>query len=270
MRKYRPFLIAANLVIFSIVGVDVLLHIFDVWGAHTYFDDLHILFNAFEDDEQRGHRIAPGIHTFTNWSATVLPDGTRLVPQTVTGDCLLATLGDSVTFGHGVNDGDTFTAQLARDFPAVRWVNGGIEGYNAEQVRLTRDLIAADGYVYLLIENDADARVDPYYVEKPLYRASLPLYWQMWQTGKSSLFTGLPEDLAMFDAAVAELQTDARVVVVGIAGDPLADHARVPVIPRWTHDNSFIDAHPNAAGHRQIANALHDAVQTLIEQRCKE
>lgn len=269
-RKTRlRILIILNMLVFIPVIIDVLLHVFDVWGAHRYFDDLNTLVLAFENEPVRGFRITPGVHTFLNWTAAVLEDGTRFVPQTMDAGCTLVTLGDSVTFGHGVNDGETYTAQLARDFPDIRWVNAGIEGYNAEQVLQTRHMIAGDGYVYLLINNDADARVEPIYIDRPLYRLSLPLYWRIWQ-GKHNLDTGLPQDFAAFDRAITELKQDDSARVFGIEGDALAARAGVTTIPPWTAFNSFTDPHPNAAGHLQIASWMHDTIAVFVEQQCEQ
>lgn len=274
MRKYRPFLVIVNLVIFTIIGIDVALHVFDVWGAHAYFDDLHILFNAFEEDAVRVHRITPGVYQFSNWSATVLADGTRYLPQSAAAGCTLAVIGDSVTFGHGVNDADTFTALLAQDFPSIRWINGGMEGYNIGQVLDTRRMLAVDGYLYLMINNDAAARINPIYVPKPFYRPSIPLYWMLWRGSQSGgagdgMDTGLSQDFTAFDADIDTLKEDEQVIVVGFTGNDLPVRADVPTIPHWTHKNSFTDAHPNYLGHQEIAAGLRPYVQALIERVCR-
>jgi hypothetical protein len=52
-------------------------------------------------------------------------------------------LGDSVTFGHGVGDDETFCAVLSRD-PRVEGVNLGVPGYGTDQelIRLEREGLA--------------------------------------------------------------------------------------------------------------------------------
>ncbi len=52
-------------------------------------------------------------------------------------------LGDSITFGHGVGDDETFSAVLSRD-PRVEAVNLGVPGYGTDQelIRLEREGLA--------------------------------------------------------------------------------------------------------------------------------
>lgn len=52
-------------------------------------------------------------------------------------------LGDSITFGHGVGDDETFSAFLSRD-PKLEGVNLGVPGYGTDQelIRLQRDGLA--------------------------------------------------------------------------------------------------------------------------------
>lgn len=260
-------LILLNTIVFIPVMIDVLLHVFDIWGAHAYSNDLSDIWWHLEDDDERGYRMEPGSYAFTNWTMTINPDGTRRIPETAQGGCTIAMIGDSVTMGHGVSDGDTFTAQLARDYPLIHFINAGVEGYNAAQIRATRDTIASDAYLYLLIDNDADARVEPFFVEKPFYRLSLPLYYYIWQS-QHSMITGLPQDMTAFDAAIAELKQDNRVVIIGLEGNKLPLRADVPVVPYWTHVNSFADSHPNREGHSQIAAGIQPYIDVLIDRVC--
>jgi len=267
LRRFRGLLVMVNLLVMALVLTDVLLHVTDPWGAFAYGDDLNQVWLHTESDTLRRYRLVAGAYTFSTWQMTILPDHTRRVPGTAETDCTVAVLGDSVTMGHGVSDGDTFTAQLAAAFGTVRFINAGVEAYNAEQIALTRQMVRAEGYLYLLIGNDADVRTVPHYVPPDGYRSGIALYWIIFQQQRG-MMTGLVQDVPAFDAAITALKVDPTVTVIGIEGDPLAARAEVETIPVWTQVNSFADPHPNAVGHREIAAALMPLVEALIQRRC--
>lgn len=65
-------------------------------------------------------------------------------PPLMPGKPLLVTLGDSVTFGYGVNDDQTIGARLHDHFPAYDVLNAGVPGYNlTQEVETYRTKIAA-------------------------------------------------------------------------------------------------------------------------------
>jgi lysophospholipase L1-like esterase len=63
-------------------------------------------------------------------------DGARRTPQVTLARTSVVFLGDSCTFGVGVDDGQTFAALLQEQLPGVQSVNLGVPGYTAYQGRL--------------------------------------------------------------------------------------------------------------------------------------
>ncbi len=85
--------------------LELALRLFDPWGAWHLAQDLQSFYGNLRTDDVRGYVY--GRFQYSNWSATVARRTTRLVPDTHSSPCTLVFLGDSVTFGQGVNDSET-------------------------------------------------------------------------------------------------------------------------------------------------------------------
>jgi hypothetical protein len=121
--------------LFSLVILEGLLRILDPWGVMAYIGDLVAYASGTAPDPLRGYVLAPGAYHMPRWSATVLPDHSRLVPDANTvATCRIVILGDSASFGHGVNDGETWVNLLARQYPNVRVIDAGLDGYNIDNI----------------------------------------------------------------------------------------------------------------------------------------
>src|SRR5688572_6915252 len=113
LRKIAYALIGFSLSIFLL---ETLLRFVDPWGAVTYFTaggptlDLYIPYG--ERDV-----LPAGVYSFPIWTAHINPDHTRLVPDNAAGNCRIAFVGDSVTFGLGVDDAETWVNLLAANHP---------------------------------------------------------------------------------------------------------------------------------------------------------
>lgn len=155
---------ALLIVLSTLLLLEALLRLIDPWGLR-YFNDLARIGNEiFVYDEARGHLMQDGDHAFSHWRASIR-HGVRVVPSTnPQADCTLAVLGDSVAFGYGVDDEQTWVNLVAARFPQVHVINAALPRYNSTNVLLSaRDLQAqggVDAYFYLIISNDIEGSID--------------------------------------------------------------------------------------------------------------
>jgi hypothetical protein len=262
--RFRRAVIAVLLAfVATVVLVEGGLRLFDPWGAWRYFGDLRAVFAAYSEPS-REYAIAPGIYTFSNWEAVILPDGTRRVPDTAQTDCTIALVGDSVTFGLGVSDADTWANVAARELPAVHIVNAGVPAASIGTVAAEIRRTPADGYVYLMIDND-DAP------EGDVRRWGIPdgairTYLYMLQEFRPAQYTPDPGARAQITAVAEREDTQA----VAFAGNPMArDVPDVTYIPMYTKRISRVDAHADAEGNAQIAASILPIVRKLAATRCQ-
>ena len=161
-QSFRRKLIASLIgVLIALLLGEALLGRFDPLGF-AYFRDQSTLGTLLVPDT-RGYAFQPGTHDLSHFSFRMLPDKTRAVPDTKpSAPKTLVFMGDSVTFGYGVNDDQTWVNQVAHDLPYVHVINAGISGYNSTNVlRTVAQYPAADDLVYLIIDNDADPENRP-------------------------------------------------------------------------------------------------------------
>jgi hypothetical protein len=242
----------------------------DPFGVYRYSDDMAILFNRFVYTPGRVITYKPGVVTFSNWQMTTLPDGSRAVPGTNTAaTCKVVLLGDSVTFAWGVNDAETWPSLVARQLPSVHLINTGSPGYSIYEVAATMDAVPAEGYVYLLVNNDS---------VRPRYRGATPIPTPF----RSTIQTHLEFPLYMqgaeaeFDAAF--YATLERMIAAGVSvvafdvGKSKALAVRYPavrLIPFYTSRISQADAHADAVGNRQLTATMLPIVTELAATRCR-
>ena len=86
------------------------------------------------------------------------------------GEKRILVLGDSVTFGWGVSQGETFSDRmeyLLNELPGERWqvINSGVNGYNTEQeatyLRIEGMRYSPDFVLLVYVSNDMDPIYDP-------------------------------------------------------------------------------------------------------------
>lgn len=264
MKQLRVVLIALAL---TIIGVEGILRL-DPLGM-IYLPEILMTF-AQSEPFPGGWQMTVGIHRFTHWSATVTPNYTRLVPDTTSdADETWVFLGDSVTFGYGVNDDVPFANQIARARPDVHVINAASIGYGSANVRdRAADFPDADRLIYLIYGNDAEPRTELPHAEVQMPVSGINLYISYWSRylylrndaprGEVYLAT---MDLPRFCDDVRTLDGDPRVTLFIFEGSVLQPQAQacgsvVALSSYLPQTVSALDDHPNAAGHRFLAEQI--------------
>lgn len=267
----------------AIIGVLVVtaLTIYLLEAALWFIDPLGI--TAYIDNQRKivivpnaeGFTHPPGVYNLRGWTYTIDADGSRIMPDS-SSDCSLAFVGDSVTFGAGVNDTDTFAYNLALDYPDVQFVNRSKIAFNIGNIRATVENHPADGYIYFISDNDDglmwllpenlwDQPLTP-----PEGRAATRYYIETFR----GLNTPAVTDIDAFWRDLAALDARADMLILAMES-PLSEtvHERypaIPVIPRWSADFniSWMDGHPNPDGHHDIKVNIESAVRDFVTARC--
>lgn len=188
----------------------------------------------------------------------ILGDHSRLVSHSnPSSTCTLAAIGDSMTFGAGVNETENWVTLWSADND-YNIINAGRTATNAVEAAATIDMYPADGYVWFLFFNDntisrTHTRHNPQPPSPAIWKY---LSWQ-WQLSDNQIQT---DDEAFIEAAIEIHSRD--VLIFSYDDNPLLDilpdevRGDVLLIPPHTSVISLLDAHPDAAGHQQIYDAI--------------
>jgi hypothetical protein len=201
--------------------------------------------------------------------------GDRIMPPS-DGACTLAFVGDSLTFGQGVNDMDTFAYRIAQQYPDVRFLNLAKIAYNIGNVRTVVESHPAEGYIYYIADNDDGlswARPESEWGqprELPPRLSALRYYVATLQEMNAPAITDPDGFWRDFDAL--ESRGDVLMFAMGstLADDIQAREPDITVIPRWSVDLkvSWIDWHPNPAGHQYLIDAMQPEIAAFVASRC--
>lgn len=261
-KSARRRLIAALIgVLLALLLGEALLARFDPLGF-VYFRDQAYLASQIVPDP-RGYAFRPGAYPLS-FAPTILPDGTRAVPDTnVSAETTLVFIGDSVTFGYGVDDDQTWVNRIARALPAAHVVNAGVSGYDSANVARAVDQYPdADALVYLIVNNDAEPEKQPDFDHpRPpdasswlaLYLLHLPEYLSP-VSAEAEIARG---DLPRYFDDLRAILADDR--VLALAFDDAFGRMTVErgfgisLIERGEDRVSPADGHPGARGNQQIA-----------------
>lgn len=245
-------------IILALLLGEGLLARFDPLGFGYFRDQADL--NPHLIPDPRGYTFQPGIYKLSASSFTILPDGNRAVPDTLpNAKKTLVFVGDSVTFGYGVDDDQTWVDLVAGDLPAVHVIDAGVSGFNSSNALRTLALYPeAQGLVYLIIDNDADPENRPNFdkVRHPaaltwleVYLLNLPDY----------LFpvSAPPTDLPRYLADLRQINADGRVLLVAFDEEfsrmTIRQCCAVALIERGTDRVSPADGHPGVIGNQEIA-----------------
>lgn len=261
--------------------LELLLSVTDIWGL-KYFDDLATLWEKSTIDATRGYILPPGTYQFSHWKATELEKSVRLLPNNAKGTCEVVFLGDSVTWGHGINDSETWVNLIAAQMPQINAINPSLDGYNSENVRRAiADFPEANVIVYMMVGNDTDYTFG--YSNALPYQPHLSMiekyvrYFAIQKSGSaaSSEYTSIAP--AISDANVQRFMSDLKAMkgnkrVVFIAFDKEFDNLKqeygIHSIPMYTHRISYADPHPNAEGSKEMAAVIQPIVREAVDQQC--
>jgi len=125
-------------------------------GLRAFWSDFHLKFRpdlptgARHFHPERGWSLVPGIRTTqgdTEFTVTLTHNALGFRGPEVAASrsperprVLVLVLGDSMTYGHGVEDAETYPALLEQLEPGLEVINAGVPGYSGvEQLLLLRD-----------------------------------------------------------------------------------------------------------------------------------
>ena len=231
------------------------------------------------EDHPTGFGFEPGTHELIGYTVTIMDDYNRLVPDTnPDADCTIAAIGDSMTYGGGVNDDETWVNLLAQAFPDVHFLNTGRPAYAASEIRELYRFTEADGYIYFIINNDIMPESG---MERLPENYRLPNIFGLYRAGISNRYnfehiTEQEFEVADFDtfwATLGEFSSGGDVMMFTydyweITEETVERFPEVLVIPYTDDRVSWYDAHPNATGHQAIFDSIRDDVAALIEEQC--
>ena len=283
MRKKitRGIIIVLINIIVIIAALEALLRYIDPLGAYANYASAFVIQNRSYGTEdgfaiEAGKMNLPGF-----WTVTMLEDNTRLVPNSSESDCKIAFVGDSFTFGWGVSDDETWVNQLAEDLPQASFYNTGKNAYNITNVRQTIENYPADGYIYLIFDNDAELN-EPFTFSDNGYLTGITSYifFATFYKGEDigqQAYSSDPNAPMMVNY-FSELETlTARddVLIFGLTNHPLIRDSieRSPsVIPlNYQYENyvnSYADNHSTPEGNKIIAERMLPYVAPFVDKIC--
>ncbi len=269
-------------ILITILTLDALLFWLDPLGA-VQARHAQTTFFLLMQPHETGYRLQTGTHQIHNYTMTVTEAGNRDVPDTNRqAACTIAVIGDSLTMGIGVEDNQTWVNLLAQQFENVRFINAGRSDYSAPNILALKDNTPAEGYIWLIIENDSIEAFrlwlfvptgNPYLPATRLYVR----YIRQQFRPHTHEQTGRPFNLARFDGIAAQIfeAPDA----IGFALDlPQAESIGAAVAQRYDNVHliapyngriSAADGHPSPAGHIEIASAMQPYLTDFVETICK-
>lgn len=260
-------------VVISTLFIEIGLRLFDPLGVLALLRERAAA--HWDDDPLRVYHSPPGVQYFLNgWSATTLPDTSRFVPDTnLESPCKIVLLGDSVTFGLELDDDQTWANLLSHDFPQVDIINAGTPGYDVWKIAATKKLFPANGYLYLLINDDALNYSKASAPSAPPFIGGTAIYyyWQFFQ-GRGTHYA---EPGADFRQTYQELTADPTLITTGFDRGPgwltyeVAQQYPVTLIKQYTHVVSVADPHPNADGAKEIEAQIKPIFYELVSRVCK-
>jgi len=284
-RRLRTILIRLlknlTFIVITLLMLEAALRIFNPLGAYGLVYDVNI-FNGNQVMSDWGRVMQSGFYEMYNSTMTIDENHYRVIPDNHPGaGCTIALIGDSVTLGYRVNDDETWANHIATAFPQVNFINVANQARNIDDaligIQAHED---ADGYLYLVVNNDHEAQVSVEYLAAPSRRSAIAVYalalknllaYRQERDAEEGA-TDVPMQealLAHFYAVLDDIVQDERTLVIGFEGD-YDFPPPVQQIPPYTDVISQLDPHPNPQGHMFIAVQMRPVLEAWLPGVCNE
>lgn len=259
-RKILWRIIAALFILLAtILGIEGMLIIADPMGV-AYYTDLDT-FYANATPIENGYRMTPGDYMLSSWQYRINDDGSRYVPNNGDSERVYF-VGDSITFGWGVNDAETWVNLVAQQLD-IDAINAGVPGYNATQVLSVIDALPDDAnIVYLSFSNDNHPAISLHSQLEFYSRTHMLIQVLQQQT--------MTRRDPLFMQSFREIANDDRVTILAFAGDEYGSMAArygAHLIPPYTQRISAADFHANVDGNREIAAGVLSVLKDHVNDR---
>ena len=261
----RGLLVSLVSILFCIGALEAALRIADPLGV-VYFDDIGYLWST-RHEAAHGYDHIPGSYTLGDrFGFTIMPDGNRYTPGAWRGGPRVTFVGDSQTFGYGVNDAETWVSRVASAL-RIDALNIARSGYNIENIASQLEGVTGC-VVWLTISNDpgaavrySDAGNDPHsYIGNTL---------RVLYSSQASYTTAPITDAVrpLYEAIAARPNTLIIALDDNNYGKIVREKYGALIIPYFTSRISPTDAHADSEGNRQIAEAVLPILDNWLDER---
>jgi hypothetical protein len=221
-----------------------------------------------------GYRLPAGRHQITDDLAwTILGDGSRLVTHSdPSSNCKIVAIGDSMTFGAGVNDDENWVTLWSQDND-YNIINAGRTATNAVEAAAMMDYYPADGYVWFFIYNDDNVtRTYRPATPQPSAPAIVQYLRYQWVPSGSS---GRTVDSAAFLEAATRIYEQGALLMTHDDNNliellPEEMREELVLIPWYSTFISRMDQHPDPAGHHEIYEGFAPHLADYAGEVCSQ
>lgn len=282
-RLVRGIIIVLINIIIIVLLLEAMLRFIDPLGAYADYAD-GLFFQQFSTVTEEGYAMETGkIEMPGGWTITMLPDNSRAVPATNSdAACTIVLAGDSFTFGWGVDDADVWVNDVAAAIQDVHFINIAKAGYSITNVRQSIEAYPADGYVYLLFDNDSEPTKTFEFKEYPPMTgvSAYLLYSQFHKNIEEQLVEQYSDDdnapmMVNYWSEMAALVNRDDTLIVGLTDFRLITRTidRYPSVialsyPYLDYVISHVDTHSTPAGNDEIARRITPHIRNFVEERC--
>ncbi|HLV34574.1 MAG TPA: SGNH/GDSL hydrolase family protein [Spirillospora sp.] len=278
-KLFRAFRDVFLISITTLAALEIALALIDPFGM-AFFAKVDWL-DQYLGRANGSYSLSPGTYDMNGWRVSMNETPTRIVPESGTG-CTVLFTGDSVTWGWGVNDGETFANLIATEL-GVNAINAAVFGYSSEDVAASLQYFNDyDLAVYLIFPNDHHYTWDITAALQPPASHTFPGFGLLHGGTPAAVWYSLylmtqstqgqsTEYWDRFYAAMDAISAHDNVLIFGF-DEPVARQASerydVHLIDWYSTSISRVDSHPDLAGHQQIADAMLPAIRERLGEVC--